>query len=71
MSPPGGAHTATASEAHTVSTLDSLLLGQFIHTAPQRGCRLEIIVDQYPCKSDLEPFFKKCLKADNLYFYAD
>ena len=23
----------------------------------KRGCRLEIIVDQYPCKSDLEPLF--------------
>ena len=37
----------------------------------QRGCRLEIIVDQYPCKSDLEPFFWKCFNADQFYFYAD
>ena len=36
-----------------------------------RGCRLEIIVDQYPCKSDLEPLFWKCFNADNFYFYAD
>ena len=36
-----------------------------------RGCRLEIIVDQYPCKSDLEPLLWKCFYADNFYFYAD
>ena len=31
----------------------------------ERGCRLEIIVDQYPWKSDLEPLFWKCFNADN------
>ena len=37
----------------------------------ERGCRLEIIVDQYLCKSDLKPLFWKCFNADNFYFYAD
>ena len=34
------------------------------------GCRHEIIVDQYPCKNDSEPLFKKCFNVDNFYFYA-
>ena len=37
----------------------------------ERGCRLEIITDQDPCKSDLELFFGKSFNADNFYFYAD
>ena len=37
----------------------------------QRGCRLEIIVDQDPCKSDLELCFWFFFDADNYHFYAD
>ena len=37
----------------------------------RRGCRLEKIVDQDPCKSDLELLFWKNFDADNFYFYAD
>ena len=50
---------------------EGMMLAMQAQIASLRGCRLEIITDQDPCKSDLELFFGKSFNADNFYFYAD
>ena len=54
-----------------VNDLISCFVVFLIRGCSLRGCRLEIITDQDPCKSDLELFFGKSFNADNFYFYAD
>ena len=36
-----------------------------------RGCRLETMRDQDPCKSDFDLFFGESFYADKINFYAD
>ena len=45
--------------------------GSFYTSASVRGCRLKIITDQDPCKSDLRDILGKCFNSDNFVFSAD